>query len=104
MDPETPERLARAREAAEGVLLLPGFDELLLGYGDRTAVLDPAFAERVVPGRNGMFRATVVSAGRVAGTWRDAGSGARRTLEAEPFESFSPALLERIERAYDALP
>ncbi len=104
MDPKTPERLARAREDADGVLLLPGFDELLLGYGDRTAVLDPAFAERIVPGGNGMFRATVVSAGQVVGTWRAAGIGARTTLETEPFEAFSPALGRRIQRAYDALP
>ena len=104
MDPETPERLASARADSEGVLLLPGFDELLLGYGDRSAVLDPAFAERIVPGGNGMFRPTVVSAGRVVGTWRHAGSGARRTLEAHPFEAFPPGLGERIRRAYEGLP
>ncbi|HZB21469.1 MAG TPA: winged helix DNA-binding domain-containing protein, partial [Blastococcus sp.] len=35
MDPATPDRLAAARSEAEGVLLLPGFDEFVLGYGDR---------------------------------------------------------------------
>ena len=69
MDPLTPERLAAYRAQARGVFLLPGFDEYLLGYGDRSAVLAPEFADRIVPGGNGMFRPTVVVAGRVIGTW-----------------------------------
>jgi hypothetical protein len=70
LDPATPERLAGARKAARGVLLLPGFDELVLGYGDRSAVLPTEFSDHVVPGGNGMFLATVVVAGRAVGTWR----------------------------------
>jgi hypothetical protein len=104
MDPETPERLARAGAQADGVILLPGFDELLLGYGDRSAMLEPRFAERIVPGRNGMFRPTVISAGRVIGTWRHGGRAGRRTVDAEPFEFFSAQQTEAIERAYEALP
>ena len=65
MDPGTPQRLAAARDAAEGTLLLPGFDEYLLGYADRDAVLAPEHAERIVPGRNGVFRPTVVVGGQV---------------------------------------
>jgi hypothetical protein len=70
LDPATTELLAGARQAARGVLLLPGFDELVLGYGDRSAVLPPDFSGHVVPGGNGMFLATVVVAGRAVGTWR----------------------------------
>ena len=88
LDPETPERLAAAREEARGTFLLPGFDEFMLGYGDRGAVLDPAFAEHIVPGGNGMFRPTVVSDGRVVGTWRSTGTGARRSVTATPFTTF----------------
>lgn len=50
--------------------LLPAFDEHLLGYTDRTAQLAPEHLERIVPGRNGMFLATVVDAGRTVATWR----------------------------------
>jgi len=49
---------------------LPGFDEYLLGYKDRSAVLDREHAEKVCPGSNGMFASTIVINGRVAGTWR----------------------------------
>jgi hypothetical protein len=49
---------------------LPGFDELVLGYRDRTAQLDAEHERRVVPGGNGMFSPTLVLGGRVVGTWR----------------------------------
>lgn len=49
---------------------LPGFDEYLLGYKDRSAVLDAAHAEQVCPGGNGVFASTIVIDGRVAGTWK----------------------------------
>lgn len=52
------------------VNLLPGFDEYLLGYRDRTAALDPGHAQKIQPGANGMFASTIVVNGRVAGTWR----------------------------------
>lgn len=51
------------------VHLLPGFDEYLIGYKDRSAVLDAEHAPRIVPGANGVFRPMVVAAGRVVGTW-----------------------------------
>ncbi len=52
------------------VNLLPGFDEYLLGYRDRTAALDPLHAQKIQPGSNGMFASTIVVNGKVAGTWR----------------------------------
>jgi hypothetical protein len=50
--------------------LLPGFDEYLIGYKDRSAVLAEEDAPRVVPGRNGVFRPLIVVGGRVVGTWK----------------------------------
>ena len=47
----------------------PGFDELILGYEDRTCTLPEKFAERIVPGGNGMFISTVVANGVAVGTW-----------------------------------
>jgi hypothetical protein len=100
MDPETPDRLTACRDEAEGVVLLPGFDEFVLGYRDRTTILAPEFADRIVPGNNGMFRPTVVLGGQVVGTWQWTGRGAKRTLTATPFTSFPDAVSERIlERA-----
>lgn len=60
--------------AAASVDLLPGFDEYLLGYRDRTAPLAGEPLAVVVPGLNGMFLSTVVVGGEVRATW-----GRRRT-------------------------
>ena len=55
---------------ASSINLLPGFDEYLLGYKDRSAVLAEEHAPKVVPGRNGVFRPIIVVGGRVVGTWK----------------------------------
>ena len=61
MDPQTPDLLDAHRCRARDVFLLPGFDKFVLGYQDRRAALPAEFADRIVPGGNGMFRPTVVS-------------------------------------------
>lgn len=50
--------------------LLPGFDEYLLGYKDRSAVLQNSHSSKIVPGNNGMFLPTIVIDGKVAGLWK----------------------------------
>jgi hypothetical protein len=104
MDPGTPDRLAAAQKEAGGVLLLPGFDEFVLGYGDRTGVLPAEFAQRIVPGNNGMFRPTVVHRGQIVGTWKWAGRGAKRRVEAEPFTAFPKAVTTAVPKVAAALP
>jgi hypothetical protein len=104
LDPAVPDLLTTCAGQVDGVFLLPGFDEFVLGYADRSAVLPARFADRIVPGGNGMFRPTVVSAGQVVGTWRHVRRGARRTVEATPFTAFTAAQQRLVERAYAALP
>ena len=104
MDPATPDRLAAARAEADGVLLLPGFDEYVLGYADRTAVLPAEFADRIVPGGNGVFRSTAVHRGQVVGTWRWAGKGVRRTAEVEPFPTCPEEVAAAVPELAAALP
>jgi hypothetical protein len=70
------------------LLALPGFDEYLLGYQDRIAVLEPRHIERVVPGKNGLFRPILVADGTVVGVWRR-GTGAGPRVSAEPFDSLT---------------
>jgi len=104
MDPSTPELLADSRAEACGTFLLPGFDEFVLGYGDRSAVLEPVHADLIVPGGNGMFRPTVVHQGRVVGTWGFTGRGARRTVTATPFTTWPDGVEGRIPELAAALP
>lgn len=55
---------------AHEIFLLPPFDEFLLGYRDRRAMLEPAHMNLVAPGSNGIFNPIVVIGGRVVGTWK----------------------------------
>jgi hypothetical protein len=41
--------------------LLPGFDEYMLGYKDRTAALDRRHAQKIAPENNGRFMSTGAS-------------------------------------------
>jgi hypothetical protein len=81
------------------VLLLPGFDELLLGYADRRASLPPAHAPSTVPGGNGMFRSTGVARGRVVGLWSRRTTATRTVVTATPFDPpFTAAVLAGLHR------
>lgn len=103
LDPQTPYLLDAHRAQAEGTYLLPGFDEFMLGYQDRSAALPAEFATRVVPGNNGMFLATVIDAGRVVGTWKGAGRGSKTSAVASPFTAFRDGIEGEIDRLYRAL-
>src|SRR5258707_2727262 len=50
--------------------LLPGFDEYMLGYKDRTAALDRRYAQKIAPENNGRFMSTMIYNGRVEGNWK----------------------------------
>jgi hypothetical protein len=69
------------------LLALPGFDEFLLGYTDRSLVLRPEHAQKVVPGGNGVFKKTIVSGGEVIGTWARKGAGRTAAVVPEPFDT-----------------
>lgn len=78
---------------ASSVHLIPPFDELIVGYKDRSAVLDPSMTKRVNAG-GGMIPAVVVASGSVAGTWK-------RTLRGDSVEittSLFRALAKREQR------
>ena len=71
------------------VHLLPSFDEYLLGYRDRSAMLDPAHATGVNPGGNGIFNPIVVIGGRVRGSWKRTIKRDRVEITATPFAAFT---------------
>jgi hypothetical protein len=81
--------LAELSSGMESVHLLPGFDEYLLGYGDRSAVLDPADAQRICPGGNGMFSPTMVIDGNVTGTWKRTFKKGAVVIEMAPFRALT---------------
>lgn len=74
------------------VYLLPSFDELLIGYTNRSDAVAPEYAQAVAPGANGMFMPIIVKGGRVVGTWkRTLGKANSVSLTSAPLTPFSNA-------------
>jgi hypothetical protein len=80
-----------ARDRSPTAYLLPGFDEYLLGYRDRSAVLAARHAPRIAPGANGVFNPTIVIDGQVAGTWKRTFKKSTVTIALSPFASLTEA-------------
>ncbi|MEC5182852.1 hypothetical protein RCH12_000282 [Cryobacterium sp. MP_3.1] len=81
------------------VLALPGFDEYLLGYRDRSFAIEPENLTRVVPGKNGIFLPVLVRGGRIFGTWRRDWQPRAITVHPAPFTPQGAASLPATERA-----
>lgn len=86
MSPGAAALLEAGGPGARSVLLLPGFDEFLLGYKDRTAVLPPEYSDSIVPGGNGVFKKTLVVGGEVIGTWARGGTSRDAAVVPELFD------------------
>ena len=103
LDPETLDReTAAVPRPGTPALLLPGFDEYVIGYGDRSAVLAPEHADRIVPGGNGLFRPTIVVDGQVVGTWRRTARSAEILVVPELFGAPDAQLLASLSDAAKA--
>lgn len=72
--------------APAAILALPGFDEYMLGYQDRSVVVPAAFSERIVPGNNGIFRPTIVARTQVVATWSRVEKARQIEVTPEPFD------------------
>ncbi len=81
------------------VHLLPGFDEYLLGYRDRSASLNPLDARKIQPGSNGIFAATIVINGKITGTWKRVFAKKSVALSTDLFRSLTKAEARALEEA-----
>lgn len=76
--------------------LLPGFDEYMLGYTDRSLALDPMFSDRIIPGNNGVFMPTIVINGKVEGTWKRILKTDKVVIEIFPFYKLNVSKIKSI--------
>jgi hypothetical protein len=90
MAPATAALLDDGVPGQRSLLVLPGFDEFLLGYTDRSLVLPPDHAQKVVPGGNGVFKKTIVAGGEVVGTWARVSTGRSSAVVPELFDETRP--------------
>lgn len=92
------------RDSVAVARLLPAFDEIVLGYPDRTYLVAAEHLRRIVPGNNGVFRPVAVIDNRIVGTWKVRGRGTGRSLDLEPFEPLSTRDLAQLDECFHAYP
>ncbi|HEV7203053.1 MAG TPA: winged helix DNA-binding domain-containing protein [Jatrophihabitans sp.] len=80
-------------EPVRGVCLLPAFDNYLIGYRDRDAILPAAQRPRIYNG--GMIHPAVLHDGRVIGSW--ALDRTKGHVRVSPFETLRPAVRRGVE-------
>ncbi len=100
LSPETAALLEEGVPGQRSVLLLPGFDEFLLGYMDRGLVLDAEHSGKIVPGNNGVFKKTMVAGGEVIGTWAVQGTGPSAAVVPELFDGRKLPVFSKAARRY----
>jgi hypothetical protein len=86
-------------KAKSSAFALPGFDEYILGYQDRSIVLEPQHAEKICPGNNGMFASTIVIDGQVVGTWKRTVKKNVIAISATPFNKLSKVEMSAFKQA-----
>jgi len=82
----------------QGTHLLPPFDAYLLGYKDRSLVLDPDHTKKVNAG-GGMPRPTILLDGKVAGTWKRKMAKKSIQVTIEPFRPLEKGELDALQQA-----
>jgi hypothetical protein len=85
-------------------LLLPAFDEWIIGYADRTGLFATGHERKIIT-TNGIFRPTLVCKGQVAGSWRPVREKDNIDIIREWFHPVTPAIQKAVkvaERKYTA--
>lgn len=83
-----------AASSTTPALLLPGFDEFVLGYLDRSAVLPDQYKSRICPGGNGVFANSMIYDGHIVGTWRRPLKSAQVAVDLQPFVKLPRAVTD----------
>jgi hypothetical protein len=97
-----PARLeAKPTKPVDDIVALPGFDEYLLGYKDRSLMVAPEHKQAIIPGGNGVFQPTIVRAGRVIGTWKRSVGKAQVAVTVQPLVGLKPKDRKGIEAVLD---
>ncbi len=80
------------------VYLLPGFDEYLIGYKDRTEIINKEHFKRLNAG-GGFLSPTIIIKGRVTGTWKREFKRNKVIISIRPFNAFNKSEKKKIIKA-----
>ncbi len=84
-----PKRANPPSRDASTVYLLPAFDEYIISYNDRSAVLEPKDAKKIINGSTLLFLPTVISDGKVVGTWKKSKDKNKVMVTLTPFRKLT---------------
>jgi hypothetical protein len=93
-----PRKTTGKDDAARSTRLLPAFDEYLVGYKNRSAVIDARDARKALPG-GGVLRPTIVIDGIVRGIWRRKILKDKIVIETNTFDALDKSQRKGIEQA-----
>lgn len=86
----------------KNMLLLPNYDEYIVGYTDRSAIAAFSHQKFRVFQDNPVFRHTIVSGGQVIGNWRRTLQKDKVTMEILPFDPLNATQKPAVEKAVQA--
>lgn len=86
------------RSAKDLTIFLPGYDEFIISYRDRTASV-PTAINKIAISSNGIFWPVIIRGGEVAGIWKRVTKKDEIILETEIFESSGLSLKKLIKSA-----
>ena len=84
----TSKNVTPARQPLTSAHLLPAFDEYLVAYKNRKALLNESKSLRV---DSGMLGPTIIIDGKIAGMWKHTNDGKSITISLKPFSSLNKA-------------
>lgn len=91
---------SRARSERRLALLLPNWDEYVIAYTDRRALLD-GYTTNTSDTRQTVFSHTLIVDGRIAGTWRRSLNGSSARVDVLPGRRMSAVTIRAIRSAAD---
>jgi hypothetical protein len=91
-----PEEHSALPKTSGSVFLLAGFDEYIVAYKDRSAVLHPHHVKAVMGLGNGIFNNTVLVNGKVAGVWKRTFQKQKVNIDFVMFEKTNDAVKKKI--------
>ncbi|MGO3648374.1 winged helix DNA-binding domain-containing protein [Agrococcus casei] len=98
------DEIAEEGKSAREPRLIPGFDELMLGYPDRSYMAGEEHLDKLAPGNNGVFKHTAIAGGAVQGTWKRGGRPGKRTFDFTPWREVSATRMREFKKAFEAFP
>lgn len=103
-DPSLPELVTRYKTATPSVVLLPGFDEIILGYANRTPTIDKEHEAQVNPGGNAVYKPFALRGGKAFALWEWDNPSETASATIKPFPNAAPIAKSEMEAASRAFP